>query len=181
MEIEDDGDVAMNASRDRDAPSPSPERQHTDMGTVRATNLHCTVGNVTDTGTRAGSGATEIDLPSDAHIIINDEGVVPGVGVEDGIVSLGTNDDFAMGAPLRASGALDGPPARNVADGHTGAGERMPRAGATTLPMTTARQAAGASLPPAALLAVTLLDALQSRCKSHPAHTATSCPSPPRA
>jgi hypothetical protein len=39
----------------------------------------------------------------DAHIIINDDGgsVIggDGVGIQDGIVSLETNDDFMMGAP----------------------------------------------------------------------------------
>ena len=98
-ETEDNGDVDMDASRDHDAPSPSPERQHTDTGTIRATHSRRAVGIVTDTGAPAGPGATGIDLPSDAHIIINDEGVVPGVGVEDGIVSLETNDDFVMSAP----------------------------------------------------------------------------------
>ena len=58
--------------------------------------------------------------PGDAHIIINegvggvDVGVGPvrvggvgvGVGVEDGIVSLEPNDDFAMGAPPGAPGAI---------------------------------------------------------------------------
>ncbi|EJF55994.1 hypothetical protein BD309DRAFT_973691 [Dichomitus squalens] len=149
-ETEDDGDVDMDASRDGDAPSPSPERQHTETGTIRATHSRRAVGIVSDAGAPTGPGTTGIDLPSDAHIIINDEGVVPGVGVEDGIVSLETNDDFAMGAPPGAPGALDGPPARNVADGHTGAGERTPRAGPTNLPMTTARQVTGGFLTPAA-------------------------------
>ena len=88
-----------------------------------------------DMGAPAGPGATEIDLLSDVHIIINDERVISGVGVEDEIVALKTSDDFTMSAPPEASDALDGPPARNVADGHTGTGERTPLAGTTALPM----------------------------------------------
>src|SRR6266540_3684128 len=50
----------------------------------------------------------------DAYIIINEGGgagagdgsVEVGVGVEDGIVSLEQNDDFAMGAPPGAPGAM---------------------------------------------------------------------------
>ncbi len=148
-ETEDDGDVDMDTSRDGDAPSPSPERQPSDTGTIRATHSRRAVGIVSDTGAPTAPGTTGIDLPSDAHIIINDEGVVPGVGVEDGIVSLETNDDFAMGAPPGAPGALDGPPAR-TADGLTGAGERTPRAGTANLPMTAARQVPGTFLNPAA-------------------------------
>ena len=135
----------MDTSREGDAPSPSPERQLSDNGTIRATHSRRAVGIVSDTGAPAAPGTTGIDLPSDAHIIINDEGVVPGVGVEEGIVSLETNDDFAMGAPPGAPGALDGPPTR-TADGLTGAGERTPRAGTANLPMTAARQVPGTFL-----------------------------------
>ncbi|TFK84270.1 hypothetical protein K466DRAFT_527585 [Polyporus arcularius HHB13444] len=135
-ETEDDGDVDMDTSRDGDAPSPSPERQ-TDNGTIRATHSRRAVGIVTDATAPAANAG--LDMPSDAHIIINDDGVT-GVGVEDGIVSLETNDDFAMGAPPGAPGALEGPPPpRTVADGHAGPGERTPRAGTTNLPMTAAR------------------------------------------
>ncbi|OJT07817.1 MYND-type zinc finger protein samB [Trametes pubescens] len=138
-ETEDDGDVDMDReSRDGDAPSPSPERQPTDTGTIRATHSRRAVGIVTDAAGPAGPGAS-MDMNSDPHIVINDEGVVTGVGVEDGIVSLEANDDFAMGAPPGAPGAIDGPPARAVADTHAGAGERTPRAGTANLPMTAAR------------------------------------------
>lgn len=138
-ETEDDGDVDMDReSRDGDAPSPSPERQPSDTGTIRATHSRRAVGIVTDAAGPAGPGAS-MDMNSDPHIVINDEGVVTGVGVEDGIVSLEANDDFAMGAPPGAPGAIDGPPARAVADTHAGAGERTPRAGTANLPMTVAR------------------------------------------
>ncbi|KAI0327083.1 hypothetical protein GY45DRAFT_1328114 [Cubamyces sp. BRFM 1775] len=148
-ETEDDGDVDMDReSRDGDAPSPSPERQPSDTGTIRATHSRRAVGIVSDTAGPAGPGAS-MDMNSDPHIVINDEGVVTGVGVEDGIVSLEANDDFAMGAPPGAPGAIDGPPARAVADAHAGAGERTPRAGTTNLPMTAARpNMAGAFLSP---------------------------------
>ena len=110
-ETEDDGDVDMDTSRDDNAPSPSPERQHGDTGTIRATHSRRAVGIVSDAAAAPATvGPPGIDMPSGAHIIINDDGVVPGVGVEDGIVSLETNDDFAMGAPPGAPGALDGPP-----------------------------------------------------------------------
>ncbi|EIW51458.1 uncharacterized protein TRAVEDRAFT_107632, partial [Trametes versicolor FP-101664 SS1] len=138
-ETEDDGDVDMDReSRDGDAPSPSPERQPSDTGTIRATYSRRAVGIVTDAAGPAGPGAS-MDMNSDPHIVINDEGVVTGVGVEDGIVSLEANNDFAMGAPPGAPGAIDGPPARAVADTHAGAGERTPRAGTANLPMTVVR------------------------------------------
>ena len=141
-ETEDDGDVEMDHDgRESDVPqsgassperqNPSPERQ----STIRATNAHPrrAVGIVSDT-TAAPAGAS-MDLNTDAHIIINDQTVqVEGVGVEDGLVSLETNDDFAMGAPPGAPGAINGPPARAEIHTHTGAGERTPRAGTITLP-----------------------------------------------
>ncbi|KAI0710354.1 hypothetical protein C8T65DRAFT_777917 [Cerioporus squamosus] len=114
-ETEDDGDVDMDTSREGDAPSPSPERQ-TDTGTIRATHSRRAVGIVTDA--TAPTATAGLDMPSDAHIIINDEG-----GVEDGIVSLETNDDFAMGAPPGAPGALEGPPpprTNTIRAGNTG-------------------------------------------------------------
>ncbi|KAI0926308.1 hypothetical protein AcV5_008803 [Taiwanofungus camphoratus] len=140
-ETEDDGDVDMDreSSREGDAPSesgsPSPERRDhsADTATVRAsaTRPRRAVGIVSDTTPNAATG-TSLEMNTDAHIIINDQGVaVDGMGVEDGIVSLETNDDFAMGAPPGAPGAIDGPPARGVQDTH---GERTPRAGTTNLP-----------------------------------------------
>ena len=128
-ETKDDGDVDMDTSRDDGAPSPLPERQqHTDTGTIRATHSRRAVGIVSDAAAPAAVDAPGTDLPSDEHIIINDEGVVRGVGVEDGIVSLETNDDFATDAPPGAPGALDdpSPTARTLTDGHAGASERTP-------------------------------------------------------
>ncbi|TFK24843.1 hypothetical protein FA15DRAFT_704272 [Coprinopsis marcescibilis] len=92
-------------------------------------------------------GIVSADQPPDpdAHIIVTDGGVGVGVdvevGVEDGLVSLGNNDDFAMGAPPGAPGAInDGPPAhpliletgrrRNTID----APDVTPRAGFIGLP-----------------------------------------------
>ena len=139
-ETEDDGDVEMeHDGRESDVPqsgassperqNPSPERQ----STIRATGAHPrrAVGIVSD-ATPTATGAP-MELNADAHIIINDQTVaVDGVGVEDGLVSLEANDDFAMGAPPGAPGAINGPPAHT--DIHTGAGERTPRAGTITLP-----------------------------------------------
>lgn len=143
-ETEDDGDVDMDhdSMRESDAPisgASSPERRNAspDAGTVRANAAHArrAVGIVSDAVPTA-AGAS-IDMNADAHIIINDQAVaVDGVGVEDGLVSLETNDDFAMGAPPGAPGAI-GTPAR--ADTHTT--ERTPRAGTITLPPQTATPA----------------------------------------
>ena len=78
------------------------------------------VGIVSDEPTN-GPQTLQVD-GGDAHIIINEAGGVGGVevgvgvgpvgvgevgvGVEDGIVSLEPNDDFAMGAPPGAPGAI---------------------------------------------------------------------------
>lgn len=138
-ETEDDGDVDMDITRDSDAPvsgASSPERRNPspDAPTVRgaATHPRRAVGIVSDTIPTA-VGAS-LDMNTDAHIIISDQAVpVDGVDVADGIVSLETNDDFAMGAPPGAPGAINGPPRADLPP----AGERTPRAGTITLPMTT--------------------------------------------
>jgi hypothetical protein len=61
-----------------------------------------------------------------------------GVGVEDGIISLEPNDDFAMGAPPGAPGAIDegGPLMRDTIRKRTSP-DATPRAGTMDLPMTT--------------------------------------------
>lgn len=139
-ETEDDGDVDMDVTRDSDAPvsgASSPERRDPSpaASTIRATTTHPrrAVGIVSDAGNTAGAS---LDMNNDAHIIINDQTVaVDGVGMADGIVSLETNDDFAMGAPPGAPGAINGPPR---IDTHGPAGERTPRAGTMPLPVTNA-------------------------------------------
>ncbi|KAI0701228.1 hypothetical protein BC835DRAFT_1501882 [Cytidiella melzeri] len=141
-ETEDDGDVDMDhdSTRESDAPvsgASSPERRDlsADAATIRAAATHTrrAVGIVSDTGPTA-AGAS-LDMNADAHIIINDQAVtVEGVGVEDGMVSLETNDDFAMGAPPGAPGAINPGPTR----GEPHAAERTPRAGTITLPPPTA-------------------------------------------
>ena len=149
-ETEDDGDVEMDhedSVRESDAPSvsgastperrnPSPDAAATIRGVGRRRSRRA-VGIVSDTGTPDAPGGSR-DMNADAHIIINDQAVaVDGVGgIEDGIVPLETNDDFAMGAPPGAPGAIDGPPAVNVADAHAATGERTPRAGPINLPGT---------------------------------------------
>ncbi|KAG5635156.1 hypothetical protein H0H81_012197 [Sphagnurus paluster] len=80
----------------------SPERQPPSLAQHRLSLTH--------THARRAVGIVS-DQPADAHIIISEagdvgEGVAVGVGVEDGIVSLEANDDFAMGAPPGAPGAI---------------------------------------------------------------------------
>lgn len=138
-ETEDDGDVDMDresvqGDEASTSGTPPPQRRPSQAGTIRAPTVHTrrAVGIVSDTNPAAG-GSLEMD--NEVHIVINDQGDggVDGVGVEDGLVSLETNDDFAMGAPPGAPGAIDGPPARMGPDPPL-PGERTPRAPATTLP-----------------------------------------------
>ncbi|TFY52475.1 hypothetical protein EVJ58_g9998 [Rhodofomes roseus] len=139
-ETEDDGDVDMDresvqGDEASTSGTPPPERRGPTGGTIRAPTVHTrrTVGIVSDAGNPATAGSLEMD--NDVHIVINDQGEngVEGVGVEDGLVSLETNDDFAMGAPPGAPGAIDGPPARMGPDPPI-PGERTPRAPPTALP-----------------------------------------------
>jgi hypothetical protein len=77
------------------------ERPQTSPLTRRA------VAIVSDVTTETGGTGQSLELNSDAHIIINSEADVQGDGVEDGIVALAPNDDFAMGAPPGAPGAIE--------------------------------------------------------------------------
>ncbi|RDB25637.1 hypothetical protein Hypma_006140 [Hypsizygus marmoreus] len=149
-ETEDDGegDVDMsiasssnaNLTADSDAsPSPSPQPH-------RLSLARRAVGIVSD-DPPAADGST------DAHIIINDAvgegdvgvGGVGVEGVEDGIVSLEPNDDFAMGAPPGAPGAIaidegrrmerDITRRRGTLEGVTAAPDVTPRAGVVSLPV----------------------------------------------
>ena len=92
---------------DRDRADTSPER----AGNPPQTSPHTrrAVGIVTDSPPTTNTGVS-LEVNADAHIIINN-GPTHGlneVGVEDGIVSLEPNDDFAMGAPPGAPGAIEG-------------------------------------------------------------------------
>src|SRR6267142_2013211 len=78
----------------------SPERPQTSPLARRA------VAIVSDIRAETGAGQS-LELNSDAHIIINSEADVQGDGVDDGIVALEPNDDFAMGAPPGAPGAIE--------------------------------------------------------------------------
>jgi hypothetical protein len=154
-ETEDDGDVDMDRidRTEIDAStsaSPSPERhplQHAHLSLGRRA-----VGIVSDAPPAGPNGtAIQVNMNTDAHIIINDAqgrvvGADGGVGVEDGIVSLEPNDDFAMGAPPGAPGAIDeGTTPRGLNMNMTRAEERRngngmapdvtPRAGVVNLPM----------------------------------------------
>lgn len=132
-ETEDDGDVDMDHDRDVDDRSSSPERR---MALSQRTRR--AVGIVSD-----APPAAPLDVDADIHIVISDaQGVVggDGVGVEDGIVSLEPNDDFAMGAPPGAPGAIDegGPLRRDTVIGerrNRAAPDATPRAGTMDLPM----------------------------------------------
>ncbi|TFK61709.1 hypothetical protein BDN72DRAFT_965010, partial [Pluteus cervinus] len=161
-EDDGDGDVEMdNTGNNRHGPrhlesdvasasasaSPSPERApHHRLPIGRRA-----VGIVSDTpdatGLPVGNINMGIPIAGDAHIIINEAGGVGvgdgTVGVEDGIVSLEQNDDFAMGAPPGAPGAMDEgttPRGLNLARRNAGqeAPDVTPRAGVISLPPSTA-------------------------------------------
>ncbi|KAF7976784.1 hypothetical protein HWV62_5624 [Athelia sp. TMB] len=156
-ETEDDGDVDM----DRAPPSPTP-----------GPRARRAVGIVSDV-----PPAAPLDTP-DAHIIINDAGM----GVEDGIVSLEPNDDFAMGAPPGAPGAIeegammrrDGTiRARGAGMGGAGA-DATPRAGPTDLPLagaTPMRRDTGVTLTPATARPTRHNTAMPAATTAVPTHT----------
>jgi hypothetical protein len=128
-ETEDDGDVDM----DRDQTDTSPER------TVQNTpHPRRAVGIVSDSPPPTAGPSLEVN--ADAHIIINNgpQDGLNEVGVEDGIVSLEANDDFAMGAPPGAPGAIDGNTPTVTVDDVRGRGggqpDITPRATTTDLP-----------------------------------------------
>jgi hypothetical protein len=165
-----DGDIDMNRvdrrrllrprrQPDSDGPStsasPSPERSPRPFSHPHRQRLSLSrraVGIVSDEATTREVGAME--LSTDAHIIINDAGGVGeggvgmgvggvGVGVEDGLVSLEPNDDFAMGAPPGAPGAIEETPTTRGLPLETGrrvrgvqgdAPDITPRAGVVGLP-----------------------------------------------
>lgn len=169
-ETEDDGDGDIDMDRTADSEridsdvasasaSPSPERHS--RNTPRHNMARRAVGIVSDEPT-AGPQTLQVGglgLDTDAHIIINepggvgDGGVGVEVGVEDGIVSLEPNDDFAMGAPPGAPGAigeantprgltlttLDGGRRRNTID----APDVTPRAAVVGLPLMAGVSATG--------------------------------------
>ncbi|KAI0311114.1 hypothetical protein OF83DRAFT_1177890 [Amylostereum chailletii] len=105
-EKEDDVDIDMDQdSRHTSDASPEPI-----LRPVQTSPLaRRAVGIVSD-----GPGNASLELNSDAHIIINHDQDIggEGVGVPEGIVSLEPNDDFAMGAPPGAPGAIE--PARTI-------------------------------------------------------------------
>ncbi|KIK39596.1 hypothetical protein CY34DRAFT_808121 [Suillus luteus UH-Slu-Lm8-n1] len=108
-ETEDDGDADVDMSQDTDdsaAPPVSAPRVRQPSRSMTLTQRpRRAVGIVSD----AVPGPAPIQVNADAHIIIHHEqgGDGMAVGVEDGIVSLEPNDDFAMGAPPGAPGAMD--------------------------------------------------------------------------
>ncbi|KAG2087641.1 hypothetical protein BD769DRAFT_1632415 [Suillus cothurnatus] len=110
-ETEDDGDADVDMSQDTDdsaAPPVSAPRVRQPSRSITLTQRpRRVVGIVSD----AVPGPAPLQVNTDAHIIIHHgqggDGMAVGVGVEDGIVSLEPNDDFAMGAPPGAPGAMD--------------------------------------------------------------------------
>lgn len=131
--------------------NPSPERHHRNIARIPMNRRP--VGIVSN-DLPAVPQTGGLGLNADAHIIINQAGgpvdggvsvgVVDGeVGVEDGLVSLEANDDFAMGAPPGAPGAInDGTTPHPLILGPPDAGRRRntdapdvtPRAGFIGLP-----------------------------------------------
>ncbi|KAH9953581.1 hypothetical protein BC827DRAFT_129002 [Russula dissimulans] len=81
----------------QEATDNSPERPQTSPLTC------CAVAIVSDIRADAGQS---LELDSDAHILINSDADVQGDGVEDGIVALEPNDDFAVSAPPGALGTV---------------------------------------------------------------------------
>ncbi|KAG8212838.1 hypothetical protein J3R82DRAFT_11139 [Butyriboletus roseoflavus] len=119
-EDDGDGDVDMDQSQDTDDTTASTHATLPRAPRVQARSItqrpRRTVGIIADAPETA-----PLEVNADAHIIINhgQGGGVDGegvgvVGVEDGIVSLEPNDDFAMGAPPGAPGAMDDTAPRNM-------------------------------------------------------------------
>ena len=110
-ETEDDGDVDV----DRDRADTSPER----AGNPPQISPHTShaVGIITDSPPTTTGVSLEVN--ADAHIIINNGPThdLSEVGVEDSIVSLESNDDFAMDVPLVPQ-ALSRVPHLQCADRH---------------------------------------------------------------
>ncbi|KAF5379739.1 hypothetical protein D9615_005833 [Tricholomella constricta] len=105
-------------TQDSDTASPSPERRPSLSHTHGHGHRRLSLTHPHPHARRAvGIVSDDQAADTDAHIIINDSvsgvgvggvgvGGVVGGGVEDGIVSLEANDDFAMGAPPGAPGAI---------------------------------------------------------------------------
>ena len=98
-ETEDDGDGDLDMDPTQEATDNSPEQLQT------SPLARCAVAIVSDVTPDAGAGQS-LELNSDAHIIINSDVDVQGDGVEDDIIALEQNDDFAMGVPPGAPGAI---------------------------------------------------------------------------
>ena len=176
-ETEDDGDADVDMSQDTDDSAAPPPRVRQPSRSMTLTQRpRRAVGIISDV-----PGPTPLQVDTDAHIIIHHEpggvGVGDGmtVGVEDGIVSLEPNDDFAMGAPPGAPGAMDETiPARGlrgvdvpVTDRRIrNAPDATPRATAVPLP-------AAAILPNASLNEEHAREGTAATHGEHPTPTAT--------
>ena len=149
-ETEDDGDVDMDQSQDTDDTTGS---AHVTLPRVSRPPGRSMTQRRRTVGIMANAPETApLEVNADAHIIINhgQGGGVDGesvgvVGVEDGIVSLEPNDDFAMGAPPGAPGAMDDTAPRNMLGMDAPVLDRRARTAPDATPRATV-----VALPPAA-------------------------------
>ena len=121
-ETEDDGDADVDMDQSQDTNDTNASAHVTLPRAPRPPARSMTQRPRRTVGIIADAQETApLQMSTDAHIIINhgQGGGVDGegvgvVGVEDGIVSLEPNDDFAMGAPPGAPGAMDDTVPRNL-------------------------------------------------------------------
>ena len=102
-QTEDDGDADVDRNR-ADTSLKNTENPQNSPHTRRSVGIASDSPPTTTTG-------VSLEVNADSHIIINNSPThgLNEVGVEDGIVSLEPNDDFAMGVPPGALGAVEGP------------------------------------------------------------------------
>ncbi|THH18298.1 hypothetical protein EW146_g2670 [Bondarzewia mesenterica] len=140
-ETEDDADVDMDCDQSRETTDTSPSPKPVAISRPLQTSPHMrrAVGIVSNVTMQTATSAS-LELNMDAHIIIDHDQNVGGEGasIEDRIVSLELNDDFVMGAPPSASGAIE--TARMVCPdegARHGRNDLTPHAIYTNLPFTT--------------------------------------------
>lgn len=161
MDTREDSRRTMDSGLASASTSPSPERRFRGPAVIRQHMARRAVGIVSDepaTGPQTLQ-VGGLGLDRDAHIIINEGGDIPigvgdgvvevgvGVGVEDGIISLEQNDDFAMGAPPGAPGAIEGPTPRILNINDVSTNERRRRNTTTIEAPDVTPRAAAVSLP----------------------------------
>ncbi|THH05113.1 hypothetical protein EW146_g9991 [Bondarzewia mesenterica] len=140
-ETDNDANVDMDHDQSCETTDTSPSPEPVAISHPPQTSLHTrrAVGIVSDAMMQMATGAS-LELNTDAHIIINHDQDVSGegAGIEDGIVLLELNDDFAMGAPPGASGVIETAKMVHPDEGaRCGRNDLTPRAIYTNLPFTT--------------------------------------------